>query len=415
MALSQPGWARWLSGRLVSLTLWIGLLAGCSGSDSPAFSSVSSSDGGGSGDSGGEAASFPQVNDTVFSLVSDGAGGVYLGGRFSLVGEVPRQALAHVLANGTVDPSWNPLPDGPVTALLLHDQTLYVGGNFFGLSGEERWRLAAVDRTTGLLMPWDPKLGTANLVNALASSNGVVYVGGVFELVNAVVIPGTGLRGEGRRNLAAVDATTGIATPWNPNVFDGEVMALGVADSLVYAGGSFDQVGFVGQDTIRLNLAAFDAGSGVAMPWNPSVRGINGDIVQALLVADDLIYIGGRFTEVGGQARDNLAAVDRAAGLATGFNMPTNDTVFTLFDDGRRLYVGGLFTTIAGQPRGRLAAIDKTTGLLTSWNPNANGLVRSIVVSGGKVFVGGEFTTIGGQPHTMFAVIDPETGQLVGD
>ena len=95
--------------------------------------------------------------------------------------------------------------------------------------------------------------------------------------------------------------------------------------------------------------------------------------------------------------------------------MPTNDTVFTLFDDGRRLYVGGLFTTIAGQPRGRLAAIDKTTGLLTSWNPNANGLVRSIVVSGGKVFVAGEFTTIGGQPRTMFAVIDPETGQLVGD
>ena len=414
MALSQSGWMRWLSGRLVSLTLWIGLLAGCSGSDSPAFSSVSS-DGGGSGDSGGGTAVFPQVNDVVFSLVSDGAGGVYLGGRFSLVGEVPRQALAHVLANGTVDPSWNPLPDGPVTALLLHDQTLYVGGNFFGLNGEERWRLAAVDRTTGILMPWNPKLGSANLVNALWLSNGVVYVGGVFESVNAVVIPGTGLRGEGRRNLAAVDATTGVATPWNPNVFDGEVMALAIADSIVYAGGSFDQVGLVGQDTIRLNLAAFDAGSGLATPWNPSVRGINGDIVQALLVADNLIYIGGRFTEVGGQARDNLAAVDRVAGLATGFTMPTNETVFTLFDDGRRLYVGGLFTTIAGQPRGRLAAIDKTTGVLTSWNPNANGLVRSIVVSGGKVFVGGEFTMIGGQPRTMFAVIDPETGQLVGD
>ena len=112
MALSQPGWMRWLSGRLVSLTLWIGLLAGCGSSDSPAFSSVSS-DGGGSGDSGGGTAVFPHVNDVVFSLVSDGAGGVYLGGRFSLVGEVPRQALAHVLANGTVDPSWNPLPDGP--------------------------------------------------------------------------------------------------------------------------------------------------------------------------------------------------------------------------------------------------------------------------------------------------------------
>ena len=414
MTVSQPGRTRWLRGRLLSLTLSIGLLASCSGSDSPGLSSVSS-DGGGSGDSSGGNASFPQVNDVVFSLASDGAGGVYLGGRFSLVGQVPRQALAHVLANGTVDPSWNPLPDGPVTALLLRDQTLYIGGDFFGLNGEERWRLAAVDRTTGIPTLWNPKLGNANLVNALASSDGVVYVGGVFELVNAVVIPGTGLRGEGRRNLAAVDGTTGIATPWNPNVFDGEVMALAVAGSLVYAGGSFDQVGLVGQDTIRLNLAAFDAGSGVATPWNPSVRGINGDVVQALLVADNLIYVGGRFSEVGGQARDNLAALDSTTGLATGFNVPTNDTVFTFSDDGRRLYVGGLFTTIGGQPRGRLAAIDKATGLLTSWNPNANGLVRSIVVSGGKVFVGGEFTTIGGQPRTMFAVIDPETGQLLED
>ena len=192
-------------------------------------------------------------------------------------------------------------------------------------------------------------------------------------------------------------------------------MALAVTGSLVYAGGSFDQVGLVGQDTIRLNLAAFDAGSGVAAPWNPSVRGINGDVVQALLVADNLIYVGGRFSEVGSQARDNLAALDRTTGLATGFSVPTNDTVFALADDGRRLYVGGLFTTIGGQPRGRLAAIDTTTGLLTSWNPNANGLVRSIVVSGGKVFVGGEFTTIGGLPRMMFAVIDPETGQLVGN
>jgi hypothetical protein len=89
--------------------------------------------------------------------------------------------------------------------------------------------------------------------------------------------------------------------------------------------------------------------------------------------------------------------------------MPTNDTVFTLFDDGRRLYVGGLFTTIAGQPRAVWPPSTRRQACSTSWNPNADGLVRSIVVSGGKVFVGGEFTTMGGHPRTMFAVIDPET------
>jgi hypothetical protein len=396
---------------LLWLAVWVGLFAGCSAGDNPPMSA----DGKGNGESPALLESFPEVNDVVFRIVSDGVGGVYLGGRFSRVGSLPRPSLAHILGDGSVDPSWNPVPDGPVTALLLQNQTLYIGGNFFSMNGDERWRVAAVDRVTGGLSPWNPKLGNANLVNALAASDGVIYVGGVFELVNAVVLPGAGLRGEGRRNLAAVDSVTGVATPWNPNVFNGEVMSLAVGGPVVYAGGSFDQVGVVGQDTIRFNLVAFETGNGVATPWNPSVRGIGGDVVQALVLTDNLIYVGGRFQQVGGQPRENLAAVDRATGLPTNFNVPANDSVYTIYDDGQRLYVGGLFTTIGEEPRGRLAAIDKATGLLTPWNPDADGLVRSVVVSHGKVFVGGEFTTIGGRPRSMFAVFDAETGQLVGE
>jgi trimeric autotransporter adhesin len=399
----------WMGVLWLWLAVSIGFLPACSGGDSPA----SSTDGKGNGDKPALIESFPEVNDSVFRMVSDGTGGVYLAGRFSRVGPLPRQSLAHILADGSVDPSWNPVPDAPVTALLLQNQTLYVGGNFLTMNGEERWRLAAVDRVTGVLTPWNPKLGSANLVNALAGSDGAVYIGGVFELINAVVIPGTGLRGEGRRNVAAVDPVTGVATPWNPNIFNGEVMTLALGGPVVYAGGSFDQVGVVGQDTIRFNLAAFETDSGIAAPWDPSVRGFGGDAVQALVVSDSLLYVGGRFQQVGGQPRENLAAVERATGIATSFDMPTNDTVYTLYDDGQHLYVGGLFTTIGGQPRGRLAAIDKATGLLTSWNPDADGLVRSIVVSHGKVFVGGEFTTIGGQARSMFAVFDTDTGQLV--
>jgi len=264
-----------------------------------------------------------------------------------------------------------------------------------------------------MLTPWNPRLGSANLVNALASSGAVVYIGGVFELVNAVIISGTGLRGEGRRNLAAVDAGTGLATPWNPNVLEGKVMALSIAGSVVYAGGSFDQVGVVGQEAVRLNLAAFDMGSGVVLPWDPVVRGIDGDVVSAMDFSGRLVYAGGRFREIGGQPRDNLASLDADTGLATSWNFPTNDAVSTFFDDGRRLYIGGLFTTIGEQPRGRLASVDKATGLLTSWDPNADGPVRTILASNGKVFVGGDFTTIGGRPRSMFAVIDADTGLVV--
>ena len=409
MGLPLVGCTWRLSG-LVCLTLLVGLLTGCSAGADPALSS----DGSSLGESNGSG-SFPDANDVVFALVPDGNGGVYAGGSFTRVGQVSRQTLAHIAADGTVDASWTPVADGPVTTLLLHNQALYVGGGFFGVNGVERWRLAAVDPMTGELMPWNPKLGTANVVNALASSGAIVYVGGVFELVNAVVAPGTGLRGESRRNLAAVDAMTGLATPWNPNIFEGEIKALTVAGSVVYAGGSFEQVGLVGQDAIRFNLAAFDAGSGFPTPWNPSVRGINGDVVSALQMSDGLIYVGGSFEGVGGQARQNLALVERATGDVTTWNLPVNDTVFTFFDDGRRLYLGGLFTAIGGQARGRLAAVDKTTGELTAWNPAANGPVRTIVLSGEKVIVGGDFTTINGRPQSHLAALDPDTGQLVGE
>jgi hypothetical protein len=79
------------------------------------------------------------------------------------------------------------------------------------------------------------------------------------------------------------------------------------------------------------------------------------------------------------------------------------------------LYIGGLFTAIGGQAWGRLAAIDKTTGLLTTGNPNANGPVRTIVASGGKNYVGGDFTMIDGRPRNSLAVLDPETGEPVGE
>jgi trimeric autotransporter adhesin len=77
------------------------------------------------------------------------------------------------------------------------------------------------------------------------------------------------LAGQGRRNLAAVDATTGLATPWNPNVFEGEVKTLATGGSVIYAGGSFEQVGVVGQAAIRFNVAAFDLGTGLVTTWSP--------------------------------------------------------------------------------------------------------------------------------------------------
>ena len=51
---------------------------------------------------------WPEVAGVVNDVVSDGTGGWYLGGDFNSVGGVSRTDLAHVMADGTVDPSWAP-------------------------------------------------------------------------------------------------------------------------------------------------------------------------------------------------------------------------------------------------------------------------------------------------------------------
>src|SRR4051812_12844593 len=64
---------------------------------------------------GGFEAGFPTVDGRVEAVVADGAGGWYLGGDFDLVGGQLRTNLAHVRADGSVDP-WGPEPEGPVHA-----------------------------------------------------------------------------------------------------------------------------------------------------------------------------------------------------------------------------------------------------------------------------------------------------------
>ncbi len=51
---------------------------------------------------------FPQSNGTINTAVSDGNGGYYIGGQFTVVQAKERQNLAHIKPDCTVDSDWNP-------------------------------------------------------------------------------------------------------------------------------------------------------------------------------------------------------------------------------------------------------------------------------------------------------------------
>ena len=102
---------------------------------------------------------WPQLTGDGGALAPNGAGGWYVAGSFTAVGGIVRQGLAHLRADGTVDPGWAPSVSGPFTsalALAVAGSTVYVGGQFQAANGVARNNLAAFD-SSGAVTSFDPE------------------------------------------------------------------------------------------------------------------------------------------------------------------------------------------------------------------------------------------------------------------
>jgi hypothetical protein len=334
---------------------------------------------------------FPQVGGEVTAVTSDGAGGWFIGGVFSRVGGVVRNNVAHILGSGVVDPSWHPDVDGGlISRLAVNGSLLYVGGGFGEVDGETRRGLAAISTSSGQVTGWDPAGASGGgSVYALAVSGGTVYVGGDFASMG----------GQARDDLAAVDASTGVATAWDPSPTGGgfsyHVLSLAISGSTVYVGGDFTSIG--GQP--RSSIAAIDATSGVPNSWNPNATGGSADsAVSELVVGSGVVYAGGDFTNIGGQARTRLAALDASTGNATAFDCHLGVGVLSggiasLALSGAALFVAGDLNS-AGHPPA-LASVDATTCAANAWDPEPSSYVSAVAVDGGHAYVGGGFVAAG--------------------
>jgi hypothetical protein len=116
-----------------------------------------------------------------------------------------------------------------------------------------------------------------------------------------------------------------------------------------------------------------------------------------------------------------LAVLDASNGRqsdqAFALNAAPNGTVesFAVSPERNRLYVGGRFSRIGGGSANRLAALDLRTGKLdpTFKAPALDGDVRSIALSGGRLFIGGQFLRVGSTKFAGVAALDAGDGSLV--
>ncbi|MFN8176890.1 MAG: hypothetical protein U0167_03135 [bacterium] len=91
--------------------------------------------------------------------------------------------------------------------------------------------------------------------------------------------------------------------------------------------------------------------------------------------------------------------------LAGAHHQTTFEGVLLAMGRGEADRVKYFFTNIGGQARNNIAALDAGTGLATSWDPNADSIVDALAVSGPAVFAGGAFLDVDGQPRSGIAAI----------
>lgn len=301
------------------------------------------------------------------------------------------------------NPNLQLLIAGEVDAVLrLPDGSVVIGGKFSSVNGTTRKNIAKIKADGTLDTAWDPAAN--GQVRALArDAQNNIYVGGFFSDYGAAQIS---IGGQVRNYLAKLSATgTGAAdATWNPNpgsaVF---ALAFDGIDAL-YVGGSFTNIG--GQSIARLAKVSA-ATATVDASWNPAPGNSS---INALVFDGGSVYAAGGFTSIGGQPFKGLA---RLAATGTGqadaaWNPAPDQPVSALAADGLgNLYVGGSFNAIGGQTRSylaRLAAAGNGAADAT-WNPAPNSLVTALCADAANnaIFAGGYFTSIGGQSRKFLA------------
>ncbi len=339
---------------------------------------------------------FPNFGAAAVNAFAFDGRFLYAGGNFSSVDGVTKangEDIAGLVRfdfqnGGDLDDTWNPEPfhafGTDITSMELNDlkNTLYIAGDLTTVQGTARSAMAEVNLDdSGTPTAWDPAPATAPEDIKFDSALAQVYIAGVFSSVYA-------------------DATV-------PRL-------------------------------ARLNTAG--AGS-VDATWKPAPNAIT----RTIHLEGTRIFVGGEFTSIGSTptARNSVAEID-SVGAVTSFNPNvTNTATVAVFDLDKiteetlslsgvfkdYLLIAGRFDDVGGTARQSIAAVDITTAAVHEWNPNpgnpavGTNQMLGLTVKNRTVYVMGSYNDIGlslnqdisGVPFPLFSDLNTKFTATTGD
>jgi hypothetical protein len=356
-----------------------------------------------------------QPNNTVRDMIVVG-NTAYIGGSFTALtpagggAAVTRNHVAAIdMTTGALLP-WNPNASGVVYSILPVGNNVYLGGSFTTMGGATHKNIAEVNNTTGAVVTAFANSSKPNkAVRAMVIANGNLYIGGAFT--------------KPRNYMAEVNATTNAyISTWAP-VVDGEVRALATDTSQTrIVEGGFQQCAVGSGCDGRIGIGAVNTTDGSFVPFayhGPPTfippPGFPYRPFQVIGFAQDGNTLFAAGTGNGGTAL-SLNMEDGTLNWQAGFN----GNIVGIGETDGVVYAGGHYSTYcgpvpgnnffcAGRPgsadRAKLSAFDEGTGALQTWAPTVNTAlgIEAVGADLGRVAVGGEFTRISGVNVNHFA------------
>ncbi len=329
-------------------------------------------------------------------------GKALIAGSFQAYGGAPRAGLARILANGRVDPSFNPrggADDRIFDCATQPDGRIVVVGAFTTFDSVPRPGIARLLPDGRLDPTFAPTTGPNNVIFGVAlSPTGEIYVGGSFTEWGTAT----------RRRLARLTAAGELDLSYAPDGVEAPLfayvraLAVNPVDGSLTLGGAFTTCNGVPRSCIARLTAngaldtSFDPGSGTDGPVQ----------TLALLGRSGSVVLGGDFSTYNGTSRSHIAIASPDGSLNVGFNPGSgfDNQVYDLdVQLNERIVVVGEFTSYDGREAPGIIRLE-SNGLPdrlfnVGSGPSETPVNAVAVLPSGRILAVGGFSSFNGRPH----------------
>jgi uncharacterized delta-60 repeat protein/uncharacterized repeat protein (TIGR01451 family) len=351
----------------------------------------------------------PGPNNTVYNMAIQPDGKTIIGGDFTAYNTVPRNRVARINVDGSLDTGFDPADgaDAFVSAITLDSSgKIILGGAFSSINRISRNRIARLNTDGSLDTTFTPGLGANGTVWSIGfHTNGTIYVAGEFTTMNTT----------NRNRIARLNPDGSLDNTFDPGVGpDGNILSINVQpDTKVIIAGEFSSVDGVACGHIaRLNSdGTLDTSFNIG-------QGFNDVVFSTALQPDGKVVVGGAFTafqqynvsrltrlNANGTLDLNFVTGDGADDDVYAVALQTDGTIlaggiFKSFNQNRRVGLTRLLTTGLVDTSFMDTAYNQFAGIPTHYfDPGVeppNYIYQIAIQPSGNVLIAGNFPRVGG-------------------